>query len=86
MEIANRSIFMPSPYCVDDFTDKFDSLYRLVIVSAARAIHIAKSEPRAFASALRGQKPTIKSLEEVLEGKLSYITSGEEEAFADEED
>jgi len=70
---------MPSPYCVDDFKDKFDSLYRLVIVASARAIHLAKNEPRSFGSSLRSQKPTIKSLEEVLDGKLSYIPSGEEE-------
>lgn len=70
---------MPSPYCVDDFKDKFDSLYRLVIVASARAIHLAKNEPRGFGSALRSQKPTIKALEEVLAGKLTYIPSGEEE-------
>lgn len=78
---------MPSPYCVDDFKEKFDSLYRLVIVASARAIHLAKNEPRGFGSALRSQKPTIKSLEEVLAGRLSYIASGEEEeTFAEYED
>ena len=66
---------MPSPYCVDDFKEKFDSLYRLVIVASARAIQLAKNESRGFGSSLRAQKPTVKSLEEVLEGKLSYITS-----------
>ena len=76
---------MPSPYCVDDFKEKFDSLYRLVIVASARAIHLAKNEPRSFVSSLRSQKPTIKALEEVLAGKLSYVTSGEEETLETEE-
>jgi DNA-directed RNA polymerase subunit K/omega len=56
-----------------------------VIVASARAIHLAKNEPRSFGSSLRSQKPTIKALEEVLAGKLSYVTSGEEETLETEE-
>lgn len=78
---------MPSPYCVDDFKDKFDSLYRLVIVAAARAIQLAKNEPKGYGGSLRAQKPTIKALEEVLEGKLSFVISGaEDEEFPDYEE
>lgn len=70
---------MPTPYCVDDFKDKFDSLYRLVIVAAMRANQLAKNESRGFGSSLRAAKPTVKALEEVLAGKLSYTTADEEE-------
>lgn len=70
---------MPSPFCVDDFKEKFDSLYRLVIVAAARANQLGKNEPRGFGSALRSQKPTVRALDEVIEGKLLYTTAGEEE-------
>ena len=76
---------MPSPYWVDDCKEKFDSLYRLVIVASARAVHLAKNEPRGFGSSLRAQKPTIKALEEVLASKLSYVTSGEEETLDSED-
>ncbi len=69
---------MPSPFCVDDFKDKFDSLYRLVIVAAARANQLSKNEPRGFGSALRPQKPTVRSLDEVIAGKLSYTLADEE--------
>lgn len=78
---------MPSPYCVDDFKDKFDSLYRLVIVASARAIQLAKTESRGFGSSMRAQKSTVKALEEVLSSKLSYITSDDEgEALLEYED
>lgn len=70
---------MPTPYCVDDFKEKFDSLYRLVIIAASRANQLAKNEPRGFGSALRPRKTTVRALDEVLAGKLSY-------AIADEED
>ncbi|MFA7692382.1 MAG: DNA-directed RNA polymerase subunit omega [Candidatus Hydrogenedentes bacterium] len=76
---------MPAPYCVDDFKDKFDSLYRLVIVAASRVVHLSKNDPRGFGSALRGQKNTIKALEEVLDGKLTYINAEEEIYLEDEE-
>lgn len=65
---------MPTPYCVDDFSDKFDSLYRLVIVASRRANQINKNESHAFGGLLHGRKPTISALEEVLAGKLSYST------------
>ncbi len=70
---------MPAPYCVDDFKDKFDSLYRLVIVGAARANQLSKNEPHGFGASLRADKPTVKALEEVLVDKLSYTTADEED-------
>lgn len=71
---------MPTPYCVDDFSDKFDSLYRLVIVGARRANQINKNEAHAFGGMLHGRKPTISALEEVLQGKLSWSTGDADEA------
>lgn len=71
---------MPTPYCVDDFSARFDSLYRLVIVAARRANQINKNESHAFGGLLHGRKPTISALEEVLAGKLSYSTGEAEEA------
>lgn len=71
---------MPTPYCVDDFATRFDSLYRLVIVGARRANQINKNESHAFGGLLHGRKPTISALEEVLAGKLSYSTGEAEEA------
>ncbi len=71
---------MPTPYCVDDFSQKFDSLYRLVIVAARRANQINKNEAHAFGGLLHGRKPTISALEEVIQGKLSWSTGDAEEA------
>ena len=70
---------MPTPYCVDDFKDKFDSLYRLVIVAASRANQLSKNESHGFGAVLRSRKSTVKALEEVLEGKLSYATADDSE-------
>jgi DNA-directed RNA polymerase omega subunit len=70
---------MPTPYSVDDFKDRIDSLYRLVIVGARRANQISKSESHGFGSAARAKKPTIVALEEILEDRVGYFTSDEEE-------
>jgi DNA-directed RNA polymerase omega subunit len=70
---------MPSPYCVDDFSSKVDSLYRLVILSARRANQISKTESHSFGPVARAKKPIISALEEVLAGKVSYFTSKEED-------
>ncbi|HNR31565.1 MAG TPA: DNA-directed RNA polymerase subunit omega [Candidatus Hydrogenedentes bacterium] len=69
---------MPTPFSVDEFAHKIDSLYRLVIVAARRANQI-KTEAHGFVGASRARKPTIQSLEEVLEGKVSYTTSADDE-------
>ena len=76
---------MPTPYCVDDFRDKFDSLYRLVIVGAKRANQMTKHESHGFGAAARGRKPTITALEEVIEGKLTFTTA-EDEVYYDEDE
>jgi len=68
---------MPTPYSEDDFTENFDSLYRLVIVAARRANQIAKNESHTFAG--RSKKSTISALDEVLADKVGYYTSDEEE-------
>lgn len=69
---------MPTPFSVDDFADKIDSLYRLVIVAARRANQI-KTEAHGFAGSSRARKPTIQALEEILEGKVGYTPSADEE-------
>ncbi|MCK5861231.1 MAG: DNA-directed RNA polymerase subunit omega [Candidatus Hydrogenedentes bacterium] len=69
---------MPTPYCVDDFKDKFDSLYRLVIVASSRANQLSKNEPHGFGASMRADKSTIKALDEVLEGKLLYDAAEED--------
>lgn len=70
---------MPSPYSVDDFKDKIDSLYRLVIVGARRANQISKNESHTFGGLVRNKKATITALEEILADKVGYYTSDEEE-------
>ena len=75
---------MPTPYCVDDFKTKFDSLYRLVIVASKRANQVTKHEAHGFGAAARGRKSTIAALEEVIAGKLTYTTA-EDEVYYDEE-
>lgn len=71
---------MPTPFSVDEFSDKIDSLYRLVIVGARRANQISKSESHGFAGVTRGKKPTVTALEEVLAGRLSYYTGEDVES------
>lgn len=70
---------MPTPYCVDDFEGKIDSLYRLVIMGARRANQINKTESHSFSLAARSRKTTITAMEEVLHGKVGFFTSKEEE-------
>jgi DNA-directed RNA polymerase omega subunit len=73
---------MPTPFSVDDFTDKIDSLYRLVIVGARRANQIAKNESHGFGAVTAGRKPTVAALEEVLAGKVGYFDGDtEDDAF-----
>ena len=71
---------MPAPYSVDDFKDKIDSLYQLVIVAARRANQISKNESHSFGGVARGKKSTITALEEVLSGRVGHYTSKGEEA------
>ena len=67
-------------YSPEDFRDKADSLYRLVLAAARRASQLAKPESRPLVP-VRSKKPTIVALEETLEGKVAVG-----EAKTDEED
>lgn len=70
---------MPTPFSVDEFEGKIDSLYRLVIVASRRANMISKQESHGFGTVVRSKKATITALEEVLEGKLGFYTGSPEE-------
>ena len=75
---------MPTPFSVDDFAGKIDSLYRLVIIGARRANQITKNESHGFGTVTTSKKTTITALEEVLEGKVThYKPSEEDEEFLD---
>lgn len=69
---------MPTPFSVDEFADKIDSLYRLVIVAGQRANQI-KTETHGFVGVNREKKPTVIALEEILDGKVGYTTAEDEE-------
>ena len=70
---------MPTPYSVDEFKEKIDSLYRLVIVGARRANQISKNESHGFGNVTRGVKPTVRALEEVLADKVGYYEADRED-------
>ncbi len=75
---------MPTPFSVDDFKGKVDSLYRLVLLAARRANQISKNESHGFGTVTRSKKSTVTALEEVLEDKVGYTTaSDEDEALLD---
>lgn len=68
-------------FSVEDFQGKIDSLYRLVIICARRATQINRPDSRLLAAS-RSRKPTITALEEVIDGKVSYVTGeGDEEDY-----
>lgn len=70
---------MPTPFSVDDFSDKIDSLYRLVLVASRRANQISKNESHGFGTVTTSKKPTVTALEEVLDDKLGYYTGDDED-------
>lgn len=70
---------MPTPFSVDEFKGKIDSLYRLVIIASRRANQITKNESHGFGTVTHAKKSTITALEEVLDGKLGYTTATQEE-------
>jgi len=74
---------MPTPFYVDDFTGKIDSLYRLVIIASRRANQLNKSESHGFGAAARSRKSTITALEEVLEDKLGFYSGDDEEEYVE---
>ena len=65
---------------VEQFSDKIDSLYRLVIVAAHRAAQVGKPDSRALVP-VRSKKSTVVALEEILQEKVRWrvIDSDEEE-------
>jgi len=67
-------------YSPEDFDDKADSVYRLVLAAARRASQLAKPESRPLVP-VRSKKPTMVALEEILEGKVAV-----RETKTDEED
>ena len=73
---------MPAPFSVDDFAGKIDSLYRLVIVGARRANQITKNESHGFGAVTKAKKATVTALEEVMEDKVGYdITREDDEDY-----
>lgn len=56
-------------------TDEFDSRHRLVIVASQRAKHLTQGAKPAFLS--RFTKETTAALDEVLRGKVKYLTGKE---------
>lgn len=74
---------MPSKYpvSVEDFEDKIDSLYRLVIVAAHRSRQLSRPDARALVP-VHSRKPTMVALEEILQDKVKYrIGSQDEDEF-----
>ncbi|MCC6489837.1 MAG: DNA-directed RNA polymerase subunit omega [Candidatus Hydrogenedentes bacterium] len=67
-----------STISVEQFDDKIDSLYRLVILAARRASQISKPDSRPLVP-VRSKKPTIVALEEVLQGKVKARIGGSDE-------
>jgi len=63
---------------VEQFDDKIDSLYRLVILAARRAAQISKPDTRPLVP-VRSKKPTIVALEEILQGKVTARIGGVDE-------
>ncbi len=70
---------MPTPFSVDEFAGKIDSLYRLTIVAARRANQITKNESHGFGTVTHSKKSTITALEEVLSDKLGYYIGTQED-------
>lgn len=69
---------MMSQISVEDFEGKIDSLYRLVIVAARRAVQVAKPDSRALVP-VRSKKSTMVALEEIAQGKVTYRTGSPDE-------
>ncbi len=71
------------PFSIEDFDDKIDSLYRLVIVAAHRANQVNKPETRPLVAA-RSKKATMVALEEILDGKVTYrVGANDEEEYVE---
>ncbi len=60
---------MDKTLSMDDFKNRCNSLYELVIAGSRRASQLAKPETRPLVSAT-SKKPTMIALEEILQGKV----------------
>ena len=70
-------------FSIEDFDDKIDSLYRLVIIAGRRAGQLSKPDTRSLVP-VRSKKPTVTALEEVLQGKVTYRAGKDnEEEFSE---
>lgn len=69
-------------YSIEDFQDKCDSLYRLVIAAARRATQIAKPDSRPLVHC-PSRKPTVVALEEIRQGKVECRNGSKEEEFVE---
>ena len=63
---------------VEDFRDKVDTLYRLVIVAARRAQQLSKPDARPFVEP-NSKKPMMIALQEILEGKIEAHSGDEDD-------
>ena len=68
---------MPTPFSVDEFEGKVDSLYRLVSWPPGAPTRSRKTNPRFRHGDQSGNRPS--ALEEVLDDKLRYYTGTPEE-------
>jgi DNA-directed RNA polymerase omega subunit len=69
---------MPS-FSPEDFDDKVDSLYQLVIVASRRANQISRPDGRPLVP-IRSKKSTMVALQEIYEGKVKCGTAPDEQA------
>ncbi len=69
-------------YSPEDFADKTDSIYRLVVLASRRANQVAKPETRALVPTTSSSKPTLVALDEIYNGKVTYRESaGDDEDY-----
>jgi len=74
---------MMNTISVEQFRDKIDSLYRLVILAARRATQVSKPDSRPLVP-VHSKKSTIVALEEILQDKVTYrATEGDEEDYVE---
>ncbi len=62
----------------EDFKDTVDSMYRLVLVGARRAAQLSKPDARPLVHT-DSKKPTVIALEEILQAKVTYRTTADDE-------
>jgi len=62
----------------EDFRGVVDSMYRLVLVGARRATQLSKPDARPLIET-DSDKPTVIALEEIIQGKVTYRTTSDDE-------